>query len=159
MNYRIFIGVVFLISCTENKRIKSASRDMERTIEVGAELCLEKRQTIKYDDIIAFNLPNGQTKVLRVIGRPNDKIEIIKGDIFINNILYAKPKSSREVYTIYLSNPAIFEKLKVYENRPYSDHYSMFSLTKKEYDKIAELKIVDSIYLLGMDSAYIQTEL
>lgn len=147
----------FLISCKSHQKINYRNVDMENTIPFGSEVSISRATKIDQNKLVAFKMPNStEVKILRVLGMPGDEIEIVKGEIYINRNIYYKPILSKQIYTVYLKNTNLFGYLKKYKSRPYSDHYSMFSLSENEYREIQGMKIVDSIYLLGADSNYVQ---
>lgn len=130
---------------------------MENTIIKGAEVRIKKKALIKRNYIAAFRMPNSdEIKLSRVIGLPGDEIEIINGEIYVNGDLLQRPLLSRKIYTIYLSNPVYFNKLTKFQSRPYSNNYSMFSLSKLDYQEILAMNFVDSVYILGIDSNYVE---
>ena len=152
-----YCSIFIILSCTHQKTIKYNLFDMENTIAAGSKLELNDNVVIKHNSIIAFRVKNStEVTVLRVVGCPGDTVEISNGQIYVNNKLMEKPLSSKKIYTVYLKNPSGFKKLEHYKFSVYSANYSMFSLSKDEYNEILRMKIVDSIYTLPVDSNQVQ---
>jgi signal peptidase I len=129
--------------------------NMAYTIPIGAAFSYEEVKKINRNDIVAFNsLSNGKPTCLRVIGLPGDKIEIIKGQILINDQPFDLPNSSTSIYTVQ-SKSGNFSKLQGYDYKPYSEEYGTVRISKDEYNTIVEKKLVDSIYRLGAPPDYI----
>ncbi len=158
---QIFILMTtFLLACKSQNEylIKYSGIDMKNTILAGAEIRINKKVSIKNNTIVAFKIPNSSNvKILRILGSPGDKIEIINGEIYNNRQLAEKPPLAKKIYTIYLRNPVLFNNLKKFESRQYSDNYSMFSLSNIDYEEILAMNIVNSIYVLGIDSNYVES--
>ncbi|PCJ62578.1 MAG: signal peptidase I [Planctomycetota bacterium] len=58
-------------------------------------------------DVVVFNPPHiNQLFIKRLIGLPNQKVQIINGDIYINNLINRKPENveSELLYTLYDSS-------------------------------------------------------
>ena len=129
---------------------------MQNTIMSGATVTLNDNTPIQRNSMVAISKKTGDIQILRVIGFPGDEIEINNGNLFINKKLLPKAPLGKKVYTIYLKNPSLFEKLKKYDFSTYSNNYTMFSLANDEYNDILKLHIADSIYEMRVDSNQIQ---
>jgi len=128
---------------------------MANTINIGAKITVFKSDNYKYNDIIAFKFKNeDDISCLRIVGLPGDKIEIIKGVLYINEREFPKSEEGTSIYTVYSKNPNGFKEMKKFNFKPYSEFYGMVSATRKQYREIVEKHIVDSIYQLGFDSTY-----
>ena len=81
---------------------------------------------------------------------------INNGEYYINDKRFNKPSTSKIVYTIYLKDASKFRLLNMYRSSPHSKNYSMFSLSKNEYNYIKKMGLADSIFTLPVDSNQIQ---
>ncbi|MES3017991.1 MAG: signal peptidase I [Bacteroidota bacterium] len=93
----LFISVISLVvSCTSNTRQMDSS-SMEPTISRGEKITIEKTETLKRQDIIAFNYNDPSTGkkqwAFRIIGIPGDTIQIKHGALYVNGKLSKEPYS------------------------------------------------------------------
>jgi hypothetical protein len=161
LKIKSLIIITIFASCTdEDKMFTLRDNNMSSTINIGSKLKYQSVDKITKDDIIVFNLPQGSQKTcLRVVGIPGDTINILKGKLLINEIQYEHVNSSNMIYTVYSKAATDFTNLKQYNFKPYSENYGMVCITKKQFNEIAKRKLVDSIYSLGFDSAYVYPDI
>jgi signal peptidase I len=157
MKYLFFLMLfIFIHSCTNNQKNKVLGFEMENTIMYGSQVTL-KDLPIERNCIVTVKMPQTkEIKNFRIIGLPGDKVEIFEGEYYINDRVYNKPKTSKKIYTIYLKDPSKFKLLNMYKSDPYSQNYSMYSLSEDEYEDVKKLNFVDSIYILPVDRNEIQ---
>ena len=160
--YVILLAVVILGSCKNkpNKEVIITDKYMENTISIGAKVIYGEANKINRNDIVVFKDPSqNKLSCLRIVGMPGEKIEIIRGLIFINGKEYHFPESSKMIYTVYSKINDNFSVLADYDFKNYNANYGMVYVTKKQVDEIKAKKLVDSIYPLGFDSFTVLPEI
>lgn len=161
MNKILIIILTIICSCSNNRpEFVVLDRNMESTLNIGAIVRYKKTDKIKRNDIVCFFSPKtNKLCCLRVIGFPGDRIEILKGQVLINNQKYNITTSANLIYTVYSKDSMKFSHLKKYNFKPYSENYGMVCINRAELNEITINRLVDSIYQLGFDSSYIYPEI
>jgi|GEM_PF-682329 len=102
----IICGILFAISFrTHYQPFRVPASSMEPTIKKGERVMVDRKayvnSTPQRGDVIVFWFGSGESKRLwlkRVVGLPNEELEIKNGGIYINGKLTKIPEPSKEVY-------------------------------------------------------------
>lgn len=128
ISYVKIIGIVLLIAIAitmpikllkESNRIQIHGNSMFPTITDGEYVTIEYNNTFTYGDIVIFKC-NNEFYCKRIIGLPNDVIEIKEDAILVNGILKEKEGGSKNdsiTYPIELQSDEYFV---MGDNRAYS---------------------------------------
>ena len=143
-----------LISCQhEYETFVVSNTYMASTISYSATVSYQTTKKAKRNNIVVLRIPGDTGRsCLRIIGWPGDKIEIVNGNIYINNVIYTLPRSANSVYGVYRRD-SDFSRLSDFNFKPYAGKYGMISANQNEVDEIKEKGLVDSMYRLQDKSA------
>ena len=109
---------------------------------------------IKHNDVLVFNYPGKMFEffIKRCVALPGDSLQIINGQLQVNN-LFVKPKTNiKSKYKIYHSN---YRKLKLalkQLNIPVQNYYTVqsnkyrtYNISQLQKEKLSKLPFIDSI--------------
>ena len=120
---------------------------------------------IKHNDVIVFNFPGKMFEfyIKRCVALPNDSLQIINGNLFINNKLQNPPENAKSEYKIYYSNfvrvKKQLNKFNIYAINLFShkQKYLQCSLSSKQKSTVENLSAVDSVDTFISDENYFQS--
>lgn len=150
------IPVLFLfvltISCGQSSTTLLANSDMEGTIGKGSKVTFASFEEgqLSRNDVVLFDLELKELKtstisMLRVVGLPGDKVEIIRGDIYVNDKPFPLPKTAR--FTYYVKSSPDFAQLTndKYLSKQFSDSAWITYLDEQQANEVAKMPQVDSV--------------
>jgi signal peptidase I len=106
---------IFLTACSL-KPVRNEGTGMSPTLNDGDKIFIDKNfGELKRGDIITFLYPKDRSKwyVKRVIGLPNETVEIREGKVYINDLILDEPY----IEEIYNQQDASFRPQKIPENQ------------------------------------------
>jgi len=155
MRIYFFLLVIFCSCESMNQEFQYRSADMRSTINTGAIISCERTEDIHRNDLIVYKDDStDEFKCLRVIGICGDKIEIIKGRIYVNDTEFVKPETGEMLYKIVEDNSELLQTLRIYDYGGLAKNRAIVSIPKHDYDSIMSRKIFDSIIKFGADTIY-----
>jgi len=137
----LIFSILLLESCESNKYGVMSTGSMEGTLKEGQLFRISPPEHISRNDIVVFKYTEDsktENWVFRVAGLSGDKIEIVNGDLFVNNEFVAPPPKMKLSYTISTEIAESYGLTEEYEGYRISDSYCRLFLTSDEKDKILE---------------------
>lgn len=136
----------------------SQSPTLEENDRVIADLRVYDDEEPNYGDIVTFNRPDGEVWIFRVVGLPNDQIDIIDNSVVING---------RQAHTVFIRDTSFFDiPVKEFEEiLPNGHKYHIYKFPYSRDKTKATMRGItvplNSYYVLGdnrdnaMDSRFI----
>ena len=93
----LFISNIYFSSNTKFISFNIPAKSMQPTLLVGDYLFFDKnyylKNEVKYGDLVVFKTKDNVDFVKRIIGMPGDNVQILDGEILLNDVLINKIKT------------------------------------------------------------------
>ena len=125
----LFISNIYFSSNTKFISFNIPAKSMQPTLLVGDYLFFDKnyylKNEVKYGDLVVFKTPDDVDFVKRVIGMPGDNIQILDGEILLNDVFINKIKTNDFVETDMQGNT---KRIRKFKERLFNIEYEVLDL-------------------------------
>ena len=125
----VFISNAYFSSNTKFTSFNIPAKSMQPTLLVGDYIFFDKnyylKNEVKYGDLVVFKTPDDVDFVKRVIGMPGDNIQILDGEIFLNDVFINKIKTNDFVETDMQGNT---KRIRKFKERLFNIEYEVLDL-------------------------------